>query len=208
MAKVQNIVFDLGGVLLDLDFEAPIKAFGKLSLRKNIPELFQLLKNELFIGFETGKISAPVFREELRKYLKNPGVTDIEIDNAWCSILKSIPEIKVKLLKELSTKYQLFLYSNTNAIHISRFQREFIQEHATEWTSLFDKIFYSHKINDRKPTLTGFRHVISLAEIVPQQSLFIDDLEMNIVAAAQTGFQTLHYLPGTDLGNAIKNAIN
>jgi glucose-1-phosphatase len=202
---IQNIIFDLGGVLLNLDFETPLRAFQKFNRDGQIADLRQFLSDPVFIGFETGDVTPAQFRKRVRQILGNPLLSDTEIDTAWCSMLREVPAEKVSLLKRLSGKYRLFLYSNTNTIHIPHFTREFFEQHHIGWESLFEKTFYSHEINDRKPLLSGYLKVLSMAGINPEETLFVDDLEQNIVAASQSGMKVLHYIPGTDLEEALES---
>jgi glucose-1-phosphatase len=197
--KIKNIIFDLGGVLLDLDFDAPFVAFQKLNRNGKITGLIHFLHNQIFIDFEVGAISPDQFRDQIRQLLKNDEIVDAEIDQAWCSMLKQVPEEKVEVLRSLAEEYRLFLFSNTNAVHIPYFTRRFYEQHKIEWESLFEKTFYSHEINDRKPMLTGYLKVLSLAGAEAAESLFIDDLDVNIAAAAQTGMHVMLYQPGEDL---------
>lgn len=196
---IKNIIFDLGGVLLDLDFEAPLLAFQKFNRDGQIANLRQFLTDPVFIGFETGDVSPSEFRNRVRQLLSNTSLSDGELDNAWCSMLRKVPAEKVTLLQKLSGKYRLFLYSNTNAIHIPHFTLEFYTQHQINWESLFEKTFYSHEINDRKPLFSGYLKVLSMSGINPGETLFVDDLEQNIVSASQSGMKVLHYTPGEDL---------
>jgi len=189
----------LGGVLLDLDFDAPFEAFQKLNRNEKITGLIHFLHNQVFIDFEVGAISTEQFRDQIRGLLKNDEITDSEIDQAWCSMLKQVPEEKVEVLRSLADEYRLFLYSNTNALHIPFFTRRFYEQHQIKWESLFEKTFYSHEINDRKPMLSGYLKVLFLAGAESAESLFIDDLDVNIAAAAQTGMHVMLYQPGEDL---------
>jgi putative hydrolase of the HAD superfamily len=126
-------------------------------------------------------------------------VTDEQIDHAWCSILGSVPVEKVQFLKKLKGKYPLFLYSNTNQIHIEYFLKRFYAEHQSRFEVFFEQLFYSHVIHDRKPQISGYEKVIALSGVNPGETLFVDDFEENIEAARRAGFLTFHYLPGTDL---------
>lgn len=201
---IRNIIFDLGGVLLDLDFETPLRAFQKFNNLRQISDLRQFLSDPIFIGFETGEVTPTGFRERIRYLLRNPSLSDTEIDSAWCSMLKKVPTEKVKLLQRLSGQYRQFLYSNTNAIHIPYFTRTFFGQHQIKWETLFEKTYYSHEINDRKPVLSGYLKVLSLAGLNAYETLFVDDLEQNILAAEKTEMQVLHYFPGTNLQEALE----
>jgi glucose-1-phosphatase len=195
----RNIIFDLGGVLLDLDFAAPVASFQQLGAVGD-HFVYQLVINDpVFLHIETGFISPGEFRDHIRNKLGNTELADAVIDNAWCSLLGSVPVEKVNLLRHLSSKYRLFLYSNTNAIHIEYFKNRFLTEHQVPFESLFEKTFYSHVIHDRKPQPSGFEKVIGLAGIIPEETLFVDDFIQNTEAAEKLGLKVYHYIPGTDL---------
>lgn len=196
---IKNILFDLGGVLLDLDMEKPVHAFQKLSGIKQFSDPGQFMADTAFIDFETGAISPDKFRQSMRHLLENEDATDSEIDAAWCSVLRQVPRVKVDLLREWAKSHRLFLYSNTNAIHLEHFRRRFFEQHQIPWESLFERTFYSHILNDRKPQLSGYLKVLEQAEILPSETLFVDDLQQNIQSAAQSGMHVVHYIPGEDL---------
>lgn len=196
---LRNIIFDLGGVLVDLDFTGPLKEFTKLGVSPEQFDYHNVISDPVFLYLEKGLISPAEFRDHIRRKLKNPDLTDGQIDHAWCSLLGSVPAQKVDLLRRLGMKYRLFLYSNTNIIHIGYFKMRFYSEHTVDFESLFEKAFYSHDIHDRKPQLSGYEKVIAGAGILPQETLFVDDFIQNIEAAMATGMQVYHYTPGTDL---------
>ncbi len=198
-SDIRNMVFDLGGVLLDLDFTAPVETFRKLGIDAGSLDYRKAIADPVFTLFETGMISPGEFRDQVRKILNNSLVTDLEIDAAWCAMLLSVPEEKVALLKTLGKRFRLFLFSNTNAIHIGYFREKFENQHGIPIESLFEKLFYSHEIHDRKPLLSAFDKVTGAAGILPGETLFIDDFEQNIATARDAGYHVLHYIPGTDL---------
>ena len=197
--EVKNIIFDLGGVLLDLKFDHALKEFQRLNRDMRLENMREFIHHPLFTGFETGDITPDEFRNRLRHLLKNDEVPDEELDNTWCAMLGQVPESKVQLLRELTSDFSLFLYSNTNAIHIPYFRKAFKEQHSLEWEQLFRQTFYSHEIRARKPNLPAYSKVISLVGIDPAQTLFVDDLETNVAAAAGSGMHALHYLPEKNL---------
>lgn len=203
LSEVKNIIFDLGGVLLDLKFDHALKEFQRLNRDMRLDDMREFIHHPLFTGFETGDVPPGEFRNRLRHLLKNDEVADVELDNTWCAMLGQVPESKVHLLRELSAGFNLFLYSNTNAIHIPYFRRAFKEQHSMEWEHLFRQTFYSHEIGERKPNLSAYRKVIALSGVDPQQTLFVDDLEANVVAAAGAGMHALHYLPEKNLRDEI-----
>jgi len=199
LSEIRNIIFDLGGVLLDLDFIAPVIAFKKLGGVNDYFDYRQAIHDPGFLNFETGMITPDEFRHMIREILNNFSVTDDEIDAAWCSMILTVPEEKVNLLKKLGSFYRLFLFSNTNAIHTNYFKQQFKTRHGVSIESLFEMTFYSHLLHDRKPMASGFEKVIRATGILPEETLFVDDFAQNIEAAGKLGFQVYHYTPGTDL---------
>ncbi|MCD6355233.1 MAG: HAD family phosphatase [Prolixibacteraceae bacterium] len=199
--NIQNIIFDLGNVLLNLDFDASIKAFKKLGLDKDVLDKQQAYSDPVFYLLETGRVTPVAFRNRLREILKNPGATDRQIDNAWCAMILDIPANRVKKLQELSKKYNIYLFSNTNEIHIRRLLPDFKATHEIDFPSLFVKTFYSHEIHERKPDLNSFEKVLHLSSVNPAETLFVDDLEKNILAAKKTGLKTFWLKKGMEMSN-------
>ncbi len=199
LSEIRNIIFDLGGVLLDLDFTAPVIAFRKLGALNDYFDYRQAITDPVFLNFELGNISPSEFRHRIREMLGNIHLTDAEIDNAWCSMLGSVSGEKIEFIQQLTSRYRVFLFSNTNVIHIGYFKRWFEAEHHFPIESLFEKTFYSHEIHDRKPLASSFEKVSGMAGIQPGETLFVDDFVQNIEAAGKFGFMAYHYIPGTDL---------
>ncbi len=197
--EIRNIIFDLGNVILNLDFNASIKAFQKLGLDKDVLNRKQAYADPAFYQLEVGEISPSVFRKRVRQILKNQTATDQEIDDAWYGMIRDIPSDRVRTLQRLREDYRIFLFSNTNAIHIDRLLPEFKKEHNLDFPSLFEKTFYSHEIHARKPDLLAFQKVIDLAKVNPSDTLFVDDLEKNVVAASEAGLKTFWLKEGMEL---------
>lgn len=196
---IKNIIFDLGKVLLNLDFDASIKAFFELGLNRDVLSPQQAYADPVFYNLEVGKVTPEEFRIRARQILQNPNLSDKQIDDAWCAMILNIPKERVKLLQELSKKYKLFLFSNTNKIHIARLHQEFKIEHGIDFPPLFQKVFYSFEIHERKPDLPSYQKVIELSGVNPSETLFIDDLEKNIIGAQKAGLKTYWLNQGKDL---------
>lgn len=207
MASIQNIIFDLGGVLLNLDWEASATAFKRLGLQIGDRSYIDFLHNPVLLKFETGEIKPLTFYNEMRKILNNPAATDEQICNAWCAMLCEIPQYKIEILDRLRRRFRLFLFSNTNELHIDYFKNEFWNQYGFDFEALFEKVFYSHRIRDRKPLITSFEKVISHAKIDKGTTLFIDDSKENVEAAIKTGIRSLLYTPGNDLEMQINDFI-
>jgi len=190
--QIKNIIFDLGGVFLTIDYKKTEHAF--LDLRAhNFPELYtQQHASQLFELLETGNISPANFFIALRK-AANFHATDEEIANAWSAMLGSFPNERLKWLDEIRQRYNIYLFSNTNEIHYSRFNEKFYKETGIEkFEDYFIKAFYSHKIHLRKPHVESYLKILREENLHPAETLFIDDTYPNIEGAKKAGLQTVY----------------
>ena len=216
--KIKNIIFDWGGVLIDLDFEGCRKAFMKLGVGDLRALLTGADEENLFKNYELGKISTDEFREEVRRLAmlsykdqtssSNNSATSVElsddtIDEVWCSMVKTIPEDKLQLLAEFREQYNLYLLSNTNDLHWEFASQKVFRYGNLERDDFFKQIFLSQRMHLAKPDPEIFRVALAEAGLNPEETLFIDDAEANCKAAASVGLHTAHYLPGTDLRSAL-----
>ena len=199
LTSVKNIIFDLGNVLLNLDFDASIQAFQKLGLDANVVDKKQAYSDPVFYDLETGKVSAAKFRNRIREILNNLDATDQQIDDAWTAMILDIPAERVQTVQQLRNNYNIYLFSNTNEIHIKKLHREFKAQHGMDFSSLFVKDYYSHEIHDRKPNLSSYKKVIELSDVDPDETLFVDDLEKNILGAQKAGLRTFWLKPEMEL---------
>ncbi|MDO1449168.1 HAD family phosphatase [Rhodocytophaga aerolata] len=191
-SHIKNLLFDLGGVILNIDFQQVALSFSKLS-EKDIPFIRQQIEERrLFYNHEVGKWTDAEFRITVNHMLET-SLTDEQIDQAWNSMLFDIPQERIKLLKELRKTYTLYLLSNTNAIHIQEVNRILQRDHQIySLEDLFDKTYYSHQIQLAKPSADCYQYVLKDAGILPKETLFIDDSALNIQGAKQIGIQTVH----------------
>lgn len=195
---VKNIIFDLGGVLLDIDPRRSIVAFRELGMDDLIKPGGWSYDHEIFLKMEQGLIDERQFRDGVRALLPAP-VSDEQIDQAWCAMLIGFPPEKISLLQKLASQYRLYLFSNTNSIHIRHFHELFLKEFRFPLPQLFVKDYYSSDIQLRKPDLRSFQVVLNDAGINSGETLFIDDLDKNTEAAAQVGMHTICLKPDMDL---------
>lgn len=191
LSNIKNIIFDLGKVLLNLDFDASIKAFKDLGSEQEVLDHKNGYADPVFYNLEIGKISPDEFCHTIRKLINNPTATNQQIEDAWCAMILDIPKERVDKLLKLSEKYTIYLFSNTNQIHIDRLLPVFKAQHGIDFPDLFEAAYYSHEIHDRKPVLSSFEKVIKLSGVDPGGTLFVDDLEKNIIGAKEAGLQTL-----------------
>ena len=196
--EIKNIIFDWGGVLIDLDFEGCRKAFQELG----VGDLKQLLtgadENNLFKKYELGIITTEEFREEIRR-LAASTLTDEEIDKVWNSMVRTVPIEKLQILSELRKRYSVFLLSNTNDLHWEYASARVFHFGNLERDDFFQQIFLSQRMHLAKPNPAIFRSALEEAGIHAEETLFIDDSIINCEAAASVGLKAAHYIPGTDL---------
>lgn len=198
---IKNIIFDLGGVILNIDYNLTIRAFTDLGV-KNFEKLYsQAQQDKLFDQFETGKISPAMFRFRLKKYLPEK-ISDYEIKKAWCAMLLNFPHERLEFLIKLKNKYRLFLLSNTNGIHFKEFTRILKSErHWKTWNRLFEKEYYSHLVGLRKPDQKIFKLLLRENDLKPSETLFIDDSAQNLSGAKAIGIKTHLLKKGKDIIN-------
>ena len=192
---IRNIIFDLGGVLLNIDPKKTIDAFGKLGMEQLVGDKGLSYDHEIFYRMEQGKITSDEFRVGVLNLLPKR-VSFQEIDDAWTAMLLDFPTIRVELLKNLRKDFKIYLFSNTNAIHVEKFHSIFRNQHRFEVSTLFDKDFYSNEIGFRKPSSESYQEIFRLSGINPEESLFIDDSFQNVESAIASGLKGFWLEPG------------
>lgn len=197
---IKNIILDLGVVIINIDSDRTVQAMKNLGF-ENFEKSYTLFKQvDLFDKLEKGQITPDEFRSKLREQLPNH-VSDGKIDQAWSAMLLDFPKSRIDFIRELGKKYTLYLLSNTNEIHYKQYIRDFKRAYGFEFNSLFQKTYYSHQVGKRKPEPEIYEHLIYDSGINPQESLFIDDLQVNLKEAQKAGIQTQWVNPknGDDL---------
>ncbi|OFX18687.1 MAG: hypothetical protein A2041_12205 [Bacteroidetes bacterium GWA2_31_9b] len=189
--KIKNIIFDLGGVIINLNTQKTASEMEKLGFT-NFEKNYTLInQTDLFDLLEKGLITPDQFRMEIRKHISSK-VSDEQIDNAWSAMLLDFPKERIELIQKAKQNYRIFLLSNTNKIHFDKYSSDFITDFGFSFNSLFEKSYYSFEIGHRKPDLEIYKHVMKHSNLIPEETLFIDDSETNIKAAQSVGLQTLH----------------
>ncbi len=198
--KFKNILFDLGGVILDINVQATLKQFYELGFPADLMQFPHSMTTDLFFKYETGKLDSEAFRNEIRK---KTGVemSDQTFDEAWNAMLIQIPRERTDLLKLLSMRYDLYMLSNTSELHVKVFEKMYLDTAGVSMHEVFKKIYYSHEIGWHKPDHEAWEHVIKDAEIRPEETLFLDDNIHNIKASQELGFQAIHIHERTNLMN-------
>jgi len=194
MPKIKNIIFDLGGVILNIDFKQTALAFADLGIG-NFNEYYTLQSvSPLFEKLEMGLISPEAFYDEFRELVKLPLNND-QIRLAWNALLLDFPPERIHWLKEIKTRYNIYLLSNTNEIHHNAFTKTFKDQIGDgNFDELFINAYYSYKLGLRKPSKEIYEAVLKKENLKAAETVFIDDSMANIEAAKTTGLQTI-YLP-------------
>ena len=196
--KIRNIVFDLGGVLVDLDFKAAINGLQKAGFA-NVKEQLQAFDCEgIFQKFELGEMSADEFRTAIREN-STVSLTDEEVDALWNAMLLEVPREKLELILHLRGKYMVYLLSNTNSIHWDYVCKNAFNYRGFRVNDYFEETFLSYEMHLAKPDKAIFEKVLEEANLLPEETLFIDDSEANCKAASELGIHTHHYHIGEDL---------
>jgi len=195
-SSIRNIIFDLGGVILNINVQLTYDAFRNLGWNVSLEEEMVAKRKELFRNLEKGDTSVEAFHDHFRQ-LTGLNSSDEEIENAWTAMILDIPSDRVKLLEQLKKRYRIFLLSNTNEIHKDKFHRIFQENYGYSFYDLFERNHYSHEMGKRKPDTDIYSQVLSENHLIAEECLFIDDMEENIIAAESVGLRGLHIQPGT-----------
>ena len=185
------VIFDLGGVIIHIDYAATIHAFENLG-HSDFHNLYsQAQQSGLFDEFETGKISGQRFVNELLPYLK-AGTSPNKVVAAWNALIGAVPKERIELLQKVREKHPTFLLSNTNELHMQAVLRSWNASSNQPMSDFFDHIYLSHEIGMRKPNAEIFEFVCRENHLNPAETLFIDDSIQHIEGAKSCGLQTVH----------------
>lgn len=187
---IRNIILDLGGVVLDIDYNLTLKAFEKHGLTLNDHSTFTG-SNELFNQFECGLIKPDTFRQEFNQ-LYEVNFSTQEFDYAWNALLLSWDSERLNLIEQLKRNYRVYLLSNTNIIHFNHYNRLLVEETGKELKDYFHKVYLSFEMGIRKPQVEIFSRVLSENGLTPSETLFVDDSYEHVRAAQKLGIQTIH----------------
>ncbi|MEA1898161.1 MAG: HAD family phosphatase [Bacteroidota bacterium] len=199
---IQNIIFDLGGVMLDLDVYRTYRAFEAIGFNQE-----ELINNKehrkIFWQFEIGKLSPEEFCENIELALgrKVPSKT---IENAWNAMILGFKPEKIKFLQEINSGYRTFLLSNTNYFHEKVYSRMLTDTFGLSMSDIFEKHYYSHLLGMGKPDPEIFEHVLKENALIAGETLFVDDSPQHIQSAQKLGIQCLHFPVNGDLEKVLK----
>jgi HAD superfamily hydrolase (TIGR01509 family) len=193
---IRHILFDLGGVLLNLDHKRTQDAFAALGFPDFMGVWNQLQQDSLFDDFETGKVSTVDFIAAIRSKA-GVAITDEQIIEAWNALLLDFPLRRLQILQQLRIHYDLLLLSNTNEIHETAFNKILMDNHGIPSLGVFfDKVYLSHRIGMRKPNAEVFQMILDENGLKASDTLFIDDTLEYVEGAKKLGIQTIHLEKG------------
>lgn len=194
---IRNFIFDLGGVLIDVDKERSVNAFRRLGFSQAADWLDNYKQAGLFADLERGEISAEVFCSKIRHSVTEP-LTNRQIMEAWNEMLGEIPSWKLDTLLALRNRYMVYLLSNTNPIHWDEACRKQFRYRGFEANDFFEEIYLSYEMHLVKPSKEIFQAVINCAGIIPSETMLIDDSAENCRVAESLGMKSYCPKPGED----------
>ncbi|MEQ1746494.1 MAG: HAD family phosphatase [Saprospiraceae bacterium] len=196
----KNIIFDFGNVLFDLDLGATERVLRQLLGGRFGPAQEKLLASDVFRLYEVGGISTEEFVDALYQ-AAHPLLSAEQAVAAWNAIFIGMPRERFDMLLRLRQRYQVFLLSNINDLHANWIDAYMAREHGLTDFQLryFDGVYYSHLVRLRKPDRDIYEYVLADAELLPGETVFIDDLEPNVQAAREVGIRGILKKPDTDI---------
>jgi glucose-1-phosphatase len=204
----ENIIFDLGGVIMNLDLNKTTEAFHRLGLHEMSLTTDTVSVHKIYKDYEKGAISSDEFRNAIKASYASL-ISDEEFDEAWSAMLVDIPEDRIDFLANLGSRYRTFLLSNTNEIHLNHLN-EYLSENfgIEDFSALFEADYYSHQLKMRKPDMEIFHAVCEQSDIEPSQTVFIDDVEANVRAACAAGMIGIHLVAPTTIEEILDSLVS
>lgn len=204
MQSVKNIIFDFGNVLFDLDLPA-LERNLKLYFGENFASAKEkLLRERILELYEVGGLSTGEFVDAIRFAAGQP-LEKEQVIAAWNSIFLQMPRERFGMLLRLREQYHVFLLSNINELHAAWIDDYMMREHGIGdfQGRYFDGVYYSHLIRLRKPDREIYEYVLADAELVPEETVFFDDLEANIEAAKTVGIRGILHPAGKKIEDVV-----
>ena len=192
MKKCKAIIFDLGAVILNINYQNTIDEFTKLGVNNAATFYSKKVQTNLFNQIETGMISSNEFLKALQKETKNANINQVE--KAWNAMLLDLPEERIQLIEKLKNNYSIYLLSNTNAIHIDAIKKQLGKRKWLAFCKLFDKMYLSHELGLRKPDIKIFEYILKEQKLKAEEVFFIDDSPQHIASAKKIGIHCHHLL--------------
>ena len=203
---LKNIIFDLGNVLIDIDFPRSEQELKRILTTDLEEKLTNIKQKDLFLQYEVGNITELEFIATLKS------ISEYEVENqaivdAWNAMLIGFKAPRFEMLLGLAKKYDLYVLSNTNKTHIDWVHKHLENNHniVDYEVNFFKKVYYSHEINLRKPNVEIYEYVLRDAQLIAEETLFIDDNFDNTESAKTLNIQTIHHLLGNEIVDALRD---
>ena len=190
MKNIKAIIFDLGAVILNINYQNTIDEFSKLGVRNASSFYSKKAQANLFNQIETGDITVEKFLTKLQKETNNSSIN--QISEAWNAMLLDLPKNRLAVIQSLKKEYPIYLLSNTNAIHIDALKKKIGNKKWEKFCNLFDKMYLSHELGLRKPDAAIFEYILKEQNLKPEEVFFIDDSPEHIQGANKLGIKTHH----------------
>ena len=204
---IDAIIFDFGGVILDIDPMQTMKEFEKLGARKLDEEETREFVEKIVAKFERGIFTPEVFRNKIKAFLDFEA-EDSQIDDAWNALLYDIPAERIRVIEQVRKNYWIFLLSNSNETHYDLYVRDLqLRFGYREFDELFERSYFSFDTHLSKPNPEAFEFIINQESLTPAKTLFIDDREDNIETAASLGLRTYLLKPPERIRDIFENGI-
>ena len=205
--KIKNIIFDLGGVILDIDENIVYQELEKLGI-----DVKELAHSKAFMDimskFDTGIYTATTFRRKMKALIGQDKMTDQKFDSIWNAMLLDIPRERMEAIEQVKQHYKIFLMSNSNEIHYDLDVRDLqLRFGYHEFDELFDKSYFSFAEHLEKPDPRFFELILDHEGLVPEETLFIDDTAENIKVAKSLGIHTYHISRDELVRNLFENGV-
>lgn len=197
LKQYDQLIFDLGGVLIDIDYQATEIAFTEIGMNDFKTNYSQLYQSELFDKIETGHVSPQHFINKLLDFCL-VGTSPNKVVAAWNAMLGEFPKRKIEILLELKELMPIYLLSNTNEIHMARVYEAWNKVSTIPMDQIFTEVFLSYEIGKRKPDVSTFNWVCEKLQIEPSKTLFLEDSPQNIEGAKKAGLKTFYYQNAAD----------
>ncbi len=195
---IKNVVFDLGGVIIDLRRENAVEALEALGVADADSMLGLYRQEGPFLGIETGKLTPADFFDRLRGCCR-PGTTDLEIQQAFCRFLVGLPAERLAMLRSLRKRgKRIYALSNTNAIMFNSWIIQAFRAEGMGIDDYFDGVVASFREGVCKPDAEIFRIVLRRYGLDGDETLMLDDSEANCESARKAGMRAMRVgLPGS-----------
>jgi len=204
---IESIIFDFGGVIIDIDPLLTIHELEKLGFQHIEKLKTKKFYRQVIYPFEKGIDTPSVFHKKLRTFL-DINLSDQQLDDAWNALLFDIPEERIRVIEQVKKHYPIYLLSNSNEIHYDLYLRDLqLRFGYHEFDELFDKAYFSFDLHLAKPHPEIFEFVINQHQLIPEKTLFIDDRIENIEGARKVGLRTFHLKQPLRIRDIFQNGI-